>query len=224
VLWSRDQSVVVNPTERFARQLTLLSKAVEIAPNHPLVIGDLITIALQCADEKDDKVAQLRDVLVQGIAPELSHFIRGTAAMMRDDLDEATVHLELAAKGLPSVPAVLNNLAVALATREDADLDRALRLVDAAIKQIPTQPYFHETRAQIMMKKESYAEAVISFERALPAEALREQVHDGLSKAYASLGQQTLSEQHGRLANAIRESKKVQGPMDDVKVDFSEKK
>ena len=38
----------------------MLSKAVEIAPNHPLVINDLMAVALQCADEQDNKVAELR--------------------------------------------------------------------------------------------------------------------------------------------------------------------
>lgn len=223
VLWSRDQASIANPTERFARQLTLLSKAVEISPNHPLVVSDLMTVALQCADEKDDKVAQLRDLMVQGVAPELAHFVRGTAAMMRDDLDEATLHLELAAKGLPTVPAVLNNLAVTLATREGADLDRALRLADAALKQVPNQPYFHETRAQILLKMERHADAVVSFEQALPAAALREQVHAGLSSAYEALGQTDLADQHQRLAENIRNAKTPAEAKTDVKVDFAPK-
>jgi tetratricopeptide (TPR) repeat protein len=224
VLWSRDQSMIANPTERFARQLTLLSKAVEIAPNHPLVVNDLMTVTLQCTDAKDPKVAELRYLLVQGIAPELSHFIRGTAAMMRDDLDEATLHLELAAKGLPTVPAVLNNLAVALATKEDADLDRALQMVDAAIKQVPNQPYFYETRGQILLKQGDYTNAIQSFERALPAKALGEQIHDGLGKAYLALGQNDIAQQHQKLADAIREAKKVEEVKGDVEVDFSKKK
>ncbi len=224
VLWSRDQSAIANSTERFARQLTLLSKAVEIAPNHPLVINDLMTVALQCAEEKDNKIAELRDLLVQGVAPELTHFIRGTAAMMRDDIDEATLHLELAAKGLPAVPAVLNNLAVAVGTRDgSADLERAIKLVDAALKQVPNQPYFHETKAQILLKQNLYRDAVLSFERALPAEALREQVHRGLSQSYTALNQTDLAEQHQRLADSIHASKQKQGPMGDVEVDFGKK-
>lgn len=223
VLWSRDQAAISNPTERFARQLTLLSKAVQIAPNHPLVVSDLMTVALQCADEEGNKVAELRDVLIQGVAPELAHFVRGTAAMMRDDIDEASLHLELAAKGLPTVPAVLNNLAVALAAREGADLERALRLVDAALKQIPNQAYFHETRAQILLQMGRHADAVVSFEQALPATALREQVHTGLSSAYRSLDQIELADQHQRLADKIKQARTPVEPQGDVKVDFTPK-
>lgn len=220
VLWSRDQATIRNQTERFARQLTLLSKAMELAPNHPLVINDLMTVVLQCADEKDAKVAQLRDILVQGVAPELAHFIRGTAAMMRNDINEATLHLELSAKSLPSVPAVLNNLAVALATRKDADLDRALTLVDAALKQVPKQPYFHETRAQILLKQKNYRDAVVSFEQAMAAEALREQVHKGLSDCYAALGQKELAIDHKRLSGRIKAAQTPAKPVGDLKVDF----
>ncbi len=204
VLWSRDQASIPNETERFAKQLRLLSKAVELAPNHPLVINDLMTVALQCSDETDPKVAQLRDILVQGVAPDLSHFIRGTAAMMQNNVEDATLHLELAAKSFATVPAVLNNLAVALASRAGNDLERALKLVDAALKQVPTEPYFHETRAQILLQMGRYSDAVNSFEKSFPAEALREQIHTGLSKAYRELGQIELAEQHRVMAEKIK--------------------
>jgi tetratricopeptide (TPR) repeat protein len=209
VLWSRDQAAIQNPTERFARQLTLLSHAVKLAPNHPLVISDLMNVVLQCSDDKDPKVSQLRDVLVQGIAPELSHFIRGTSAMLQNDTETATLHLELAAKSLPSAPAVLNNLAVAIATQEEPDLDRALNLVNTAIKQVPEQPYFHETKAQILLRQKDYAGAVVSFEKSLPAEALRSQVHEGLSKAYAALGQTEMAEKHQEQAERFRQAEKA---------------
>jgi tetratricopeptide (TPR) repeat protein len=206
VLWSRDQSNIKNATERFARQLTLLGQAIKVAPNHPLVVGDLMNVVLACADAQDPKVTQLRDVLVQGIAPELTHFIQGTAAMLRNDVDAATLHLELAAKALPSAPAVLNNLAVAIATQETPDLERATYLVDAAIKQSPNQPFFHETKAQIQLKQKDYAGAVLSFEKSLPAEPLRAQVHEGLHQAYLALGQKELAELHKKQSERFRKA------------------
>lgn len=208
VLWSRDQASIENPTERFAKQLRLLGKAVELAPNHPLVVNDLMTVALQCADEKDEKVAQLRAILVQGVAPELAHFVHGTAALMRNDVDQATLHLEMAAKTLPSAPAVLNNLAVAISTVEGGDLERALSLVDAALKQVPDQPYFFETRAQILLRLERYKDAVVDFEKSLSAVALREQVHQGLSLAYEKLGQIELAKEHEKFALQYRNLQK----------------
>lgn len=207
VLWSRDQESVTNLTERFARQLTLLSKATQIAPNHPLVLNDLMTVVLQCADESDPKVAQLRDLLVAGVAPEMAHFIRGTSAMMKNDLETATLHLELAAESLEMVPAVLNNLAVALATRDERDLDRALILVDKAIERSPEQPYFFETRGQILLKLERFQEAITSFEKAMPAKALAVQVHRGLAVAYDALGQAELAQGHERIADAAELAK-----------------
>ena len=205
VLWSRDQASIASPTERFARQLQLLNNALKLAPNHPLVVSDLMNVILQCADEKDPKVAQLRDILVQGIAPELAHFVRGTSAMIQGDVEMATLHLELAAKSLPSAPAVLNNLAVTIATQESPDLDRAMQLVDAALKQVPDQPYFHETKAQIQLRQKDYAGAIVSFEKSLPAEALRAQVHEGLEKAYAALGQTELAEMHQQQRERLKQ-------------------
>lgn len=206
VLWSRDQESVVNSTERFARQLTLLNRATQIAPNHPLVLTDLMSVVLQCSDDKNPKVAELRELLVQGVAPEMAHFIRGTSAMMNDDIETATLHLELAAETLEMVPAVLNNLAVALASRDDGQLERALTLVDKAIEKTPNQPYFYETRAQILLKLKRHQEAIVNFERAMPAPALRPQVHRGLSASYAALGQKELADRHNDLAVAAEKA------------------
>jgi len=207
VLWSRDQESVVNPTERFARQLTLLNRATQIAPSHPLVLTDLMSVVLQCSDDQDPKVAELREILVQGVAPELAHFIRGTSAMLKNDIETATLHLELAAETFEMVPAVLNNLAVALASRDDSQLDRALTLVSKAIEKAPSQPYFYETRGQILLKLKRHQEAIVDFERAMPASQLRPQVHRGLGEAYAALGQKELADRHGELALAAEKAK-----------------
>ncbi len=203
VLWSRDQESIPEPTARFARQLTLLSQATQLAPNHPLVLEDLMNVVLKCSDETDPQVAQLREVLVHGVAPELAHFIRGTAAMMQGDTETATLHLELAAESLKLVPAVLNNLAVALATRDEGQLDRAHSLVSTAIEKVPNQPHFYETRAQIQLKQGRYQEAVVDFQRAMAAPALHPQIHIGLAKAYSELGQAELSGQHQAMADKL---------------------
>jgi tetratricopeptide (TPR) repeat protein len=206
VLWSRDQEGVTNSTERFARQLTLLNRATQIAPNHPLVLTDLMSVVLQCSDDKNPKVAELREVLVQGVAPEMAHFIRGTSAMMNDDIETATLHLELAAETLEMVPAVLNNLAVAIASRDDSQLERALMLANKAIDKTPNQPYFYETRAQIFLKLKRFQESIVDFERAMTAQALRPQVHRGLSVAYGAMGQKELADRHNDLALAAEKS------------------
>lgn len=203
VLWSRDQESIADPTERFARQLKLLGQATQLAPNHPLVLEDLMSVVLKCSTEDDPQVTQLREVLVQGVAPELAHFIRGTAAMMKGDTEAATLHLELAAESLKLMPAVLNNLAVALATHDDQQLDRAYTLVSTAIEKVPNQPHFYETRAQIQLKQGRYQEAVLDFERAMAAPALRQPAHTGLAKAYAELGQTELSQRHQSLADQL---------------------
>jgi len=209
VLWSRDQMELTNPTARFARQLELLSQGVKVAPNHPMVISDLMSVILQCSSEQDPMVVQLRDVLVQGVAPEPAHFIRGTTAMMRNDVETATLHLELAVKAMPMMPAVLNNLAVALATREAPDLERAMQLVDTALQQLPDQPYFHETKAQIQLQTKDYRGAVTSFEKALSAMELRPQVHDGLRQAYEGLGQKDLADSHAQQAERYRKKQET---------------
>jgi len=112
-------------------------------------------------------------------------------------------------------------LAVALATTEKADLERALALVDGALKQVPNQPYFHETRAQILLKQERYSDAAVCFEAALPAEALREQVHQGLSDCYVALGQTELAADHQKITDQMKAARAPRASVDDLKVDFN---
>lgn len=220
LLWSRDQASVTNETERFARQLTLLNRAVELTPNHPLVLSDLMSVVLQCADNDNPKVAELREILVQGVAPEMAHFIRGTSAMINNDIETATLHLELAAETLEAVPAVLNNLAVALASSDESQLERALTLVNKAIEKSPNEPYFFETRAQILVKLQRYREAIVNFERAMPAQALRPQVHLGLSVSYKALGQDELAERHAALATAAQKASASDDERKALNIDF----
>jgi len=201
LLWSRDLSEVADSTERFSRQLALLNQAMQLAPNHPLVINDLMSVILQCSDLSDPNVVELRNSLIHGIAPELAHFINGTAAMLRGDVESASLHLELAAEALPIAPAVLNNLAVALSQGDSADLNRAHALVNNAIQRVPNEPYFYETRGQILLRLDRYKEAIIDFEKALHVRKLAAQIHQGLATAYAALGQQDIAQGHQRLAD-----------------------
>ena len=120
--------------------------------------------------DDDEQVTKLRDALVDGSSPAISHFIQGTSALMADDLDKATMHLKIASELMPRSGAILNNLAVAISTRGEAGLNEALKLSETAIETTPNAtPHFYETRGQILFRLERYLEAVPDLERALPS-------------------------------------------------------
>ncbi len=198
VAWIRfiEESPNVAPQER-VRVLKMLQTALEYAPNNPSVLMMVSDHVLATLDDDDESVVSTRNALVAGTSPGISHFIRGTAAMLKDDTETATMHLKIAADLLPRSGAILNNLAVALAAKDGASLEQALKISQTAIAQTAeATPHFYETRGQILVKLERYLEAVPDLERALLVEELAPKAHESLALCYKKLGEDELSRQH----------------------------
>ncbi len=179
------------------RILKMLQTALEHAPNNPSVLMMVADHVLASLQEEDETLVSTRNALVAGTSPGISHFIRGTAAMIKGDEETATMHLKIAADLLPRSGAILNNLAVALASKSDASLDQALKISQSAIQQTPdATPHFYETRGQILVKMEKYLDAIPDLERALAVKELAPKAHESLALCYKKLGQEELSRQH----------------------------
>ncbi|MFK7735259.1 MAG: hypothetical protein AB8B50_04475 [Pirellulaceae bacterium] len=176
------------------QSLQLLSDAVMIDPNNQRLVESIAQACVQAAESKNNELVVLREALVRsidGIQPDTSHFILGTIALREGDTKKASYHLEIAAKNNPQLPGILNNLADSLLREETPDLERALRLSNAAIRNMtkqPNHPYLRETRGQILLKMKRYADAISDLELALKAEELRPQVRESLAIAYEALG------------------------------------
>ena len=152
---------------------------------------------LKTADDDNEQVAALREALMEGTSTGISHFIRGTAALLKDDHESAARSLTLAAKQLPRSGAILNNLAVALSLREDPKLDMALKVSNEAIAQTSNaSPHFYETRGQILYRLERYDEAIGDLEVALREKKLAPKAHEALAVCYDKVGDDVLAQLH----------------------------
>ncbi len=177
--------------------LKMLQTAVQYAPNNPRVLMLVADQVLSSAGEDDSDIQSVRAALIEGSSPGIAHFIQGTTALMNDDVEQATMHLKMASELMPNSGAILNNLAVALTSRDDTDLEQSLKLSESAIKLSPTpRPHFFETRGQILFRMKRYAEAVPDLERALAVPELATNAHKALAACYAELGDKELSQQH----------------------------
>ncbi|WP_231603216.1 tetratricopeptide repeat protein [Neorhodopirellula pilleata] len=184
------------PMERL-KVLKMLQVALEYAPNNPRVLTLVADQVLKTINHDDDKIQALRDALVAGTSPGISHFVRGTAALLDNDPDKATRHLTLAAEHLPNSAAIMNNLAVSIAQREGGDLEHALSLSEQAIAAVSQpSPYFYETRGQILFQMERYLDAIPDLERALPVDELAGKAHETLAVCYEKLDEPELASDH----------------------------
>lgn len=189
-----------NTVQDRLRVLNMLAVAVQIAPNNPRVIGVVADHVLNSLDETDTEITSVRTALVSGSPTGIAHFIKGTAALMKGDQESAELHLELAVEQMPRSGAIMNNLAVALAQKQPPELERALKVANAAIENVPTPtPHFYETRGQILYLLGRFRESISDLERALREPALAVKAHEMLAVCYDKVGDAELAADH-RLA------------------------
>jgi predicted Zn-dependent protease len=187
------------------QRMQTIHRAVTIAPNNPLVIEALIDVTLQFRNNQNREAEVLREAAFQGLDPESVHFIRGTMALMDNNMAEAKTHLQLAAQSGIQLPGVLNNLAVAIAGDKDGDLQQALSLSNAALEQLQ-HPYLFETRGQILCKLERYQECILDLEKGLQSPELASAIYPSLITAYRKLGNDSLAEEYAKRLQEVQKN------------------
>jgi tetratricopeptide (TPR) repeat protein len=193
---------------RLDQQLDLLNAAFKYGPENPDVLALIANLATQQRDDADSQPAAelheaLTRILAGGTAPPVVHLIVGTRALEAGEVERAVTHLELALKAIPNMPMVLNNLAWGLAHREPPDLDRSLRLIDAAIP-LSDHPHLRGTRAVILVELGRSREAINELEGVLRRHPDPAWVHAQLADLYRQAGVEDLAELHAQLAVHFR--------------------
>ena len=204
--WSRRLRLNSDRSEAdFFTALELLGKGLALSPQNPRLLEELSYLG--CSTEVDGELLEqkLTQAMDSGVSPGIVHFIRGTRDLLKDppDVDAALVHFRLSEQHSQSYAGLLNNLAHAISISEEGDMAAALDLVEQALRMLPDEPVIYETRGRVLLRMGEAERAIADFERALSAEALRGDAHQGLSKAYAMLGKDGESERHARLAAEI---------------------
>lgn len=211
--------VLVHFSQRIAKQgdstlvqrLQIIRNAMDFAPNNQSVIDAIVEIVLDCKDHKGTQVELLRKSIIEGAAPEATHFIQGTLALLNGDHATALNHLRIAQSTGVNTPGLLNNMAMALQSTNDPEkISQALELSISANTLLENHPYLRDTRGQILLKLKRYDEAISDLEFALRSPELATSVHASLAVAYAALGQADLAEEHRKLASVDPKNQVVQ--------------
>lgn len=177
------------------QRLTLMLNASTLAPNNPFVVETLVQLLFEIKKDDNAEIASLREAATQGLPPEFVHFVRGTLALMDNQLEDAQRHLKLAADGGLQLPGILNNLAVAIAKSTDGDLNLALSLSNQALEKLP-HPSIFETRGQILYRMGKYEECILDLEKGLQVEALVPEILPVLADAHRQLGNVKLAAEY----------------------------
>ena len=186
-----------------ALRLALLRDALRLNPKEIGALTRLIAFAEGGAAGGDGAAAAeglLQAILAAGEVPAAAHLALGTRAWAGEDEDAAVFHLERAYALDPSLGPVANNLTYVLASRERPDLDRALRLMDAAVDRWPDVPDYRDTRGQILHRLGRDADALDDLERALAGGVRSRETHRTLAAVYDGLGRSEMAARHRELA------------------------
>lgn len=206
VAWADAVQAAPNtPIQDRLQLLDQLQVSLRHAPNHPQMLQLIVSEVLALDQSGNQSVADSTIALINGIAPELGHFIRGTAAAMQGRPEEARIHLELAAKAYPDSDVILNNLAHVISETEGGDLEAALALANTAIDRAETlSTYHHDTRGRILYKLGRWQEAISDLQIAIKERDLARQAHEVISDCYHQLGLGDLAKLHAQAAQQIR--------------------
>ncbi|QDT03483.1 Tetratricopeptide repeat protein [Rubripirellula lacrimiformis] len=226
VAWIKHmESTSTNSKQERLLALQMLQVALRNAPNNPRVLTVVADLVLATLNDDDEQLVAVRNALVSGSSPGIAHFIRGTAALMKGDVDRAQTSLELAAKELPNSGAILNNLAVAISTKDEGNLERALQISEQAIRQTPNAtPHFYETRGQILLRLGRPKDAIPDLERAVSVPSLAKNAHLSLAKCYEAIGDDEIAKLHTEAAQADEGDNAVGSPAEPAEPEKNDSK
>ena len=205
--WSRRLRTRPNATPAdHAQSLAILFQGIAVAPSQPAVIEELCALAISDRISSEDVGQHLETALNSGVSPGLVHFIQGTryATQSPPDSAEADRHYKLAVEHDANFPGLLNNMANLISNSPDGNHEEALKLVDEALKQIPEQPQFLDTRGKLLLRLGKPQEALVNFEKALVDPSTRVEVHTNISSAWKALGDAEKAAYHKSIAEALQ--------------------
>lgn len=199
VLW--ESKVTGQTPTALGTRLELIQRGLQYYPDNPELLGRLITFSHLEGAEGQKARANMQKVLAQGSAAPTLHVLLGVDAWQRNQIPEAREHFDAAFRLAPTIPIIVNNMALVLALGDKPDLPRALNMVNGLLDRFPDSPVYRDTRGQILAKMGKWREALTDLEAALGANKYSPRTHAALATIYENLGMKDLAAEHQLLAN-----------------------
>jgi tetratricopeptide (TPR) repeat protein len=194
-LYMKDAAVPGEPSGSEESQLRRLLRSAQLKPaeHDPLIrIAQMSMIEGKTGTEAR---ATIRQLMTSADPPGVLSAIVGTAAAAAGRYHESVGYLQQAVQSTPDDPQVLNNLSWVLLQLK-SDLPAALQLANRAVELRPDMPMYRETRGQVLMCLQRYAEAIKDLELALNAVGQDGTIHRAIAEAYEAVGQLDLARIH----------------------------
>ncbi len=178
-----------------AEDLEMLKKAFKFNPTNPEALRGLTRIAIGDNAELSAAAREVYDPEKHADPPAAVLNELGSTALAKAEYPAAVRYFELARKKEPQNALILNNLAYVYLVGTDRNPDRALKLIDEAVRLLNRDArsrqvlsHFFDTRGTALMQLNRMTEAVASFEIALKDRPWNRSILESLVKCYEGSG------------------------------------
>ena len=184
--------------EDLTTQMKYIENALVFDVNNLEIYNRMITLYGRAKDSEEGAKIRgtLESMISEGKSPALGHFALSCIYMLNLNSKQAEFHLNQSYKLNQNLPVVTNNLAWMLAHTEVPDLDRAMDLIQSAIKDVPENVSFRGTLATILMKQGKLDLAIAEYERVLSQLPDPRGAHQKLAEMYKQLDQPSMAKLH----------------------------
>lgn len=175
-------------------RITLLDLAMKSDPTNPAVLEKVAELTAQDKLQNENIANYLREQLAKGKATATTHLFLAIGHLKKNELEKAMVHLEVASGLAPNNPIILNNLAICIARLRPAELPRAQKMMEVAIKIKGPDAELFDSYGEILAAQGNNIGAIRSFEAALSLDQDRPQTRAKLAEIYAKVEMKEMTE------------------------------
>jgi tetratricopeptide (TPR) repeat protein len=154
-------------TDDLTRCMELVNESIQLNTKNPRALGVLAQITVLKNRSTAEKAQKILDqALANSVAPLSVHLILGENAAKNKDYELAVKHFRQALLVDRRAPAIMNNLALVLTRLPEPHFEESLTLIESALKILPNNPYFLNTRGDIYLSMDQLERAFHNFELA----------------------------------------------------------
>ena len=192
-------------------QINYLIKAVRADANFQPAFSRVMNL-YSMSKGSGKEFTELRKAFVDLVAGDnptpMAHLVLSNFLWDENKFEQSKFHLEQAYNLDSEYVFVLNNLAWVLSQNDkNADLDRALGLIETAVSHQPGNTTFRDTYANILLQKKRYQDSAVEFELALKGHPNPSAIHQKLAIVYEKLGMNELATKHAEIGKAKQAEK-----------------
>lgn len=184
--------------------LGLLDLAMKEFPANQNLTTEIALLEDMGVEASGELKALMEQQLANGQATALAHLILANQEIKAGRMADAIKHLELTVNAAPTHPVALNNLALALALTDSAQVKRSEELIGRALAVDGRNAELYDSQGQIRLIAGRPLDAVESLEKAIGINPNRTGTRELIIKAYREAGLEDLAVQQEKSLEKLK--------------------